>query len=64
MKLDRTKLVIEELHGPSESFDRKYWKDSNPLERIRAVEIDRQVAYGHASASRRLQRILEVVDRG
>ena len=27
------------------------------------VEIDRQVAYGRASASRRLQRILEIAER-
>ena len=64
MKLDRTQLVIEELHGRSESSDQMYWKDKTPLDRLRAVQIDRQAAYGRASTSRRLQRILEVADRG
>ena len=63
MKLDRTQLVIEDLHGGAELSDIKYWENSPPLERLRAVQIDRQVAYGHTSASRRLQRILEVADR-
>ncbi len=64
MKLDRTQLVIEDLHGRAELSDRTYWENRTPMERLRAVQIDRQVAYGRASASRRLQRILEVVDRG
>jgi hypothetical protein len=64
MKLDRTQLMIEELHGRAESSDQAYWKDRTPLDRLRAVQIDRQVAYGRASTSRRLQRILEVADRG
>lgn len=44
MKLDRTKLVIEDLHGRSASFDRKFWKDRTPMERLRAVQIDRHFA--------------------
>lgn len=64
MRLDRTRLVIENLHQGAEDSDKQYWKRSSPLERLRAVQIDRQVAYGHANASRRLQRILEIADRG
>jgi hypothetical protein len=63
MKLDRTQLVIEDLHRRAEISDKKYWENSPPLERLRAVQFDRQVAYGHTSASRRLQRILEIADR-
>ena len=64
MELDRTRLVIEELHGRAESSDRMYWRNQTPLDRLRAVQIDRQVAYGRASASQRLQRVLDVADRG
>jgi hypothetical protein len=64
MKLDRTQLVIEELHGRAEISDRAYWVAKTPLERLRALQIDRQVAYGRTSASRRLQRVLEVSYRG
>ena len=63
MKLDRKQLVIETLHGGAEFSDRTYWEKRTPLERLRAVQIGRQVAYGHTNASRRLQRILEVADR-
>ncbi len=64
MKLDHTQLVIEDLHGHAEFSDRAYWEIRTPIERLHAMQIDRQVAYGRTSASRRLQRVLEVVDRG
>ena len=60
MELDRSKLSIVGLH---ESSDVAYWAQRSPLERLRAVEVDRQVAYGKSSTSRRLQRVLEVVER-
>ena len=63
MKLDRTRLVIEDLHGDADSSDRMYWRDRTPLERLRALQTDRQVAYGRTSTTRRLQRVLEVAER-
>jgi hypothetical protein len=63
MNLDRKTLTIENLHGNAEVRDRLYWSDRTPEECLRAVQIDRQVAYGRASTSRRLQRILEVAER-
>jgi len=63
MKVDRETLQVEDLHGDAEASDRAYWRACTPLERLRAVQIDRQVAYGRASTSRRLQRVLEVAER-
>jgi hypothetical protein len=63
MKVDRTTLVIEDQHGVADASDRAYWRDRTPLERLRALRIHREVAYGRASVSRRLQRILEIVER-
>ena len=63
MKLDRDKLDVVDLHDDAEARDRAYWHAQSPLERLRAVEIHRQVAYGQADTSRRLQRVLEVVER-
>ncbi len=63
MKLDRTKLEVEELHGGSESSDLGFWHAMTPIERLRAVQVNRLVAYGRASTSQRLQRVLEVAER-
>jgi hypothetical protein len=61
MKLDRAKLSIMDLHAKSP--DKGYWRRRTAIERLRAVQMDRQVAYGRANTTRRLQRILEVAER-
>jgi hypothetical protein len=63
MKLDRTVLVIENHHEADQS-DRAYWQGKTVNERIHAVQINRQVAYGKSNASGRLQRVLEIASRG
>jgi len=60
MNVDRKRLTIVDLRDTS---DRTFWRDHTPLERLRAVQINRQVAYGRTSTSGRLQRILEVAER-
>jgi hypothetical protein len=60
MNLDRTKFSIVNL---KESSDIGYWADKSPVERLRAIQINRQAAYGKSNASGRIQRILEVVER-
>lgn len=60
MKMDRTQLSVVDL---KDSSDTEYWKKQTHSERLRAIQIDRQVAYGRSNTSRRLQRILEVADR-
>lgn len=61
MKVARNQLSIAKLHAKTP--DRRYWLGLAAGERLRAVQINRQVAYGRANVARRLQRILEVVER-
>ncbi len=60
MKVDRHALSIVTLRDAS---DDEYWFSRTPMERLRAIQINRQAAYGEPNASGRLQRILEVVER-
>ena len=60
MNMDRTKFSIVNL---KESSDIRYWEDKSPVERLRAIQIDRQAAYGKSNASGRIQRVLEVIER-
>lgn len=60
MKLDRTKLSTVPLKNDA---DIRYWAGRTPLERLRAIQLHRQIAYGRASTSRRLQRVLEIAER-
>ena len=60
MNVDRTRLTVVDLRDTS---DRAFWRVRTPFERLRAVQINRQVAYGRTSTSERLQRILEVAER-
>ena len=63
MKVDRKTLQVEDMHADAEASDRTYWRARTPQERLRAVQIDRQVAYGRANTSRGLQRVLEIAER-
>ncbi len=60
MNMDRTKLSVVDL---KDSSDIRYWANKSPEERLQAIQIDRQVAYGKSNASGRLQRILEITER-
>ncbi len=59
MKLDRTALTVTLLQADTDPIE---WRSKPPSERVRAVQINRQVAYGYARATGRLQRVLTVVD--
>jgi hypothetical protein len=39
----------------------KYWHSRTPQERLWALELKRQEAYGYGPATARLQRVLEIV---
>jgi hypothetical protein len=60
MKVDRTRLSVVKL---TDSGDAAWWATRSPQERLEAVEIHRQAAYGLSATSQRLQRVLEVVKR-
>ena len=60
LKVDRTAFSVASL--TDESDEKAYWLARTPLERLKQVEILRQINYGH-NATARLQRVLEVVER-
>jgi len=60
MKVDRTIVTVVDLHNTD---DDRYWRMRTPIERLRAVQLDRQAAYGHKHTSKRLQRVLEIAER-
>ena len=60
LRVDRKALSVASLHGSS---DDAYWQSRPPADRIRAIQINRQAAYGKSNATGRLQRVLEVVKR-
>ncbi|WP_168442288.1 hypothetical protein [Pontiella desulfatans] len=61
LKLDRSVLSVVSLHAAGD--DKAYWQSRSPEERLQAIQMNRQAAYGKPSATGRLQRILEVAKR-
>ena len=61
VQVDRGTLSVVSLHDGHN--DDTYWQLRSPAERLQAIQTNRQVAYGTADATGRLQRILEVVKR-
>jgi hypothetical protein len=54
MHVDRTKLTIAALHD--DAFDITFRAQRSPRERMPAVELHRQVAYGRANMTATLAR--------
>ncbi len=61
-KIDRNALSVTTLEGQDEE-EKKYWKKKPPAERMKALEITRQIIYGYNPDATRLQRFFEVVER-
>jgi hypothetical protein len=61
--MDKTVLSAMSFAEASEQ-DRAYWLSKTIDERITALELLRQIHYGYDPATERLQRVLEVVERG
>lgn len=61
-KLDKTRISIFSSFEKSDEADREYWRSKSPAERLEALELMRQSAYGYDdSTTRRLQRVFEIV---
>ena len=60
-RLDRSVISTSDLGAPS--GDREFWLSRPPAERLAAMELMRQIAYGYDPATTRLQRVLEVAER-
>jgi hypothetical protein len=60
LKIDRSVITLSHLGDRS---DDEYWQSKSPMERIAAIQTNRQAAYGESDASARLQRILEITQQ-
>jgi hypothetical protein len=46
----------------AEAADQKYWRSRTPDERLAALELSRQIAYGYDPTARGLSRFFEVAE--
>jgi hypothetical protein len=46
----------------AEQADLLYWRSRTPNERLEALELSRQIAYGYDPTARRLSRFFEVAE--
>jgi hypothetical protein len=56
--VDRTAFEVTSLFD--ESSEKGYWLAQTPYERLRAVELMRQIICGYHPSATRLQRVVEV----
>ncbi len=60
--MDKTQIRVFSSFAESDEVDREYWQSKSPAERLEALELMRQSAYGYDdSTTSRLQRVLEIV---
>jgi hypothetical protein len=61
-RLDRTAYVVANGFEEADRMDREFWWSRTPEERMRALELVRQVAYGYGPGKPvpRFQRVLVV----
>ena len=60
-RLDKTAFSVASL--TDESDEKEYWLTKSPYERLRALELMRQIIYGYDPSTERLQRFFEVTQR-
>jgi hypothetical protein len=60
-RIDKNSVAVTPLSGPPN--DREYWFSKSPYERLRAVEVLREINYGRRECTARLQRVFEVAQR-
>jgi hypothetical protein len=58
-EIDKTAFSVVSLSEADD--DKTYWLSKTPQERLRAMELIRQMIYGYNPATARLQRVFEVV---
>ncbi len=60
-RVDRRAFSVMSL-AEAEQADLAYWRSRTPDERLEALELSRQIAYGYDPTARRLSRFFEVVE--
>ncbi len=58
VKIDKTAFSTASLLEPSD--ENAYWHSRTPYERLKALELMRQIVYGYDPSATRLQRVLEI----
>jgi hypothetical protein len=56
-KLNKKVVVMSSL---DETDEKDYWQSRTPIDRLKAIEINRRIVYGYAHTSPRFQRFFEV----
>jgi hypothetical protein len=60
VKIDKTAFAVFSSFEEADAADRAYWRSRTPLERLEALELMRQSAYGYDDpTASRLERVLE-----
>jgi hypothetical protein len=59
--VDRRAFSVVSL-AEGEEADLRYWRSRTPDERLAALELSRQIAYGYDPTTRGLSRFFEVVE--
>jgi hypothetical protein len=59
-RVDRSAFSVSSL-GEAERATLAYWRQRTPDERLEALELSRQIAYGYDPTARGLSRFFEVV---
>jgi hypothetical protein len=60
-RVDRTAFDVCTFEE-AERKDLEYWRSRSPDERLEALELSRQIAYGYDPTTRGLSRFFEVVE--
>jgi hypothetical protein len=60
-RVDRREFSVTSL-AEVEKADLLYWRSRTPDERLEALELSRQIAYGYDPTTRGLSRFFEVVE--
>jgi hypothetical protein len=61
-RIDKTSIRVFASFAEADEDDRKHWRYATPAERLLALELMRQSAYGYSDPDTpRLQRVLEIV---
>ena len=63
MKEAKTREEVEKMIEEAEAVGPSYWHSRTPEERVWAMEVMRQKAYGYDPATTKLQRVLEFATR-
>jgi acyl-CoA reductase-like NAD-dependent aldehyde dehydrogenase len=61
MEESKEDLEVKRMIEEAKAAGPKYWHSRTPQERLRALELMRQEAYGYDPATARLQRVIEFV---